>query len=97
MDALETANHIRRLRAQDKVKIKARELDARELLQSPPEYWESAHIADVLRALPGVGRTKVTRILQNEQVSPSRTLQGLTDAQVSRIAGAIERYCPKAV
>jgi hypothetical protein len=97
MNALVHANQIRKKRASDKAYIRQRELDARALMDSPPEYWKSAHVADLLRALPGVGRTKIERILTNQKVSPSRTLEGLTESQINRLSSAIERYCPEEV
>ena len=96
MNALNLANEIRGLRAKDKKLIKARKLDPRALLMSPTPHWESARVADLLRAVPAVGRTKVERMLKQHHISPSRTLAGMTDGpngQRSRLCQAIDRYC----
>jgi hypothetical protein len=93
--ALRKAQMIRKQRAADKALIAERSMDARRILADPPEHWQRAKIADLLHALPGVGITKVTNILKETKVSPSRTITGLTEDQRERIATSIRRYCPK--
>ena len=93
-DALEQANATRSKRAADKRKIAGRNLDARGILAEPPAHWARAKVADLLHALPGVGETKVERILLRTCISPSRTLAGMTPEQSQRLAEAIARYCP---
>ena len=93
--ALQQANLIRRQRADDKDRIKARQLDPRQILAAPPEYWAGARIAYLLRSVPGVGRTKIERILHDNGVSPVKTLGGLSDQQRERLARALDRYYQK--
>lgn len=92
-NALQYANDIRRRRASDKAQLRARTLDARDLLVAPPLHWERAHIADLLLALPGVGHSKVQRILEATDISSSRTLSGLTENQIERLQEKITPYC----
>lgn len=93
--ALGQANRIRRQRADDKALIKTRQLDARQILLNPPEYWQGSRIAYLLRCVPGVGRTKIDRILHDNGVSPVKTLGGLSEQQRQRLAGALDRYYQK--
>ena len=78
----------------DKQKIKNRELDAREVLMNPPDYWEKGRLVDLLLAIPAVGTTKCERILRQQQISPAKRLGGMTDAQRKRLAEALGRYYP---
>lgn len=90
--ALQQANQIRRMRADDKALIRSRELDARVILANPPEHWKAARIAYLLRSIPGVGRLKVDRILETQGVSPVKTLGGLSDQQRQRLSETLNRY-----
>jgi len=91
-DALRQANQIRRLRADDKELIRTRKLDPRTILANPPEHWKAARIAYLLRSVPGVGRTKVDRILETQGVSPVKTIGGLSDQQRQRLSASLDRY-----
>lgn len=86
------ANQIRALRARDKERIKRREIDARQILFNPPEYWEKAHLSVLVRSIPGVGHTKVERILDDLGIAPAKTVNGITDAQRERLAQELERF-----
>lgn len=95
MSALQDANKIRSARAADKKRMKKRELDPRTILDNPPIYWETARVADLIRAIPGVGHTKVERMLRTLHISASKTLVGMTDNQRSRLRESIDHYCTK--
>lgn len=92
LEALQRANQVRSLRAQDKRLVSGRELDARKIVLSPPDYWEGARVAELLLAVPALGHTKLRRMLESRSVSPSRTLGGLTGAQRARLAEDLSRY-----
>jgi uncharacterized FAD-dependent dehydrogenase len=51
------------------------------LLESPPEYLETAKVFDLLLAVPKFGRVKANKILQQVRISPSKTVGGLSDRQ----------------
>lgn len=91
--ALRKANEIRLARAADKKRIDAGVSDPREIVLGPPRHWETAKIGELLMSIRGVGRTKVERMLRRIQVSPTRTLAGLTKDQRARIVLEIARYC----
>ena len=95
MQSLRTANRIRKLRAEDKQRIKMRELDARRIIMNPPDYWQAARVSDVMLAVPGVGHTKVERMLRKLHIAPAKTLGGMTDAQRQRLCEALARYYPR--
>jgi len=92
--ARERSGFVRRARMLDKQKIKNRELDARAVLLNPPEYWEKGRLVDLLLAIPAVGTTKCEKLLRQQQISPSKRLGGMTDAQRQRLVEALGRYYP---
>jgi len=92
--ARDRSGFVRRARMQDKEKIKHRQLDARTLLLNPPEYWEKGRLVDLLLAIPAIGTTKCEKLLRKQQISPSKRLGGMTDAQRQRLADALGRYYP---
>ncbi len=81
MEALERANHIRSRRAKLKRDLRAGKATIDRLLESPPEYLETAKVFDLLLAVPKFGRVKANKILQQVRISPSKTVGGLSDRQ----------------
>ena len=89
--ALARANQVRAQRAALKAKLKRGELSIVTLIEEPPPYLASARISDLLMALPGLGPVKVGRLLERCQVSPRKTLAGLSERQRRELMEAIER------
>ena len=81
MEALERANQIRSQRAKLKRDLRAGKATIDRLLESPPEYLETAKVFDLLLAVPKFGRVKANKILQQVRISPSKTVGGLSDRQ----------------
>lgn len=81
MEALERANQIRSRRAQLKRDLRAGKASIDKLLESPPEYLETAKVFDLLLAVPKYGRVKANKVLQQVRISPSKTVGGLSDRQ----------------
>jgi hypothetical protein len=81
MEALQRANDIRSRRAQLKRDLKAGRQPIDELLLTPPDYLETAKVFDLLLAVPKYGRVKVTKILSQCKISPSKTIGGLSERQ----------------
>lgn len=77
--ALAEANRIRSHRAVLKRQIKAGRVSARDVFAD----WDcnTMKVLDLLLALPKVGRVKAHKILRRAEVSPSKTLAGLSDRQ----------------
>lgn len=77
--ALLIANDVRTHRAQLKRDLKAGRLELVDLMADPK--CDTMKVCDALLAMPKFGRVKVNRILGRCQISPSRTLGGLTYRQ----------------
>lgn len=89
MAALQRANAIRTRRAELKRDAKAGRVDLLEVLAAPPAEVETMKVFDLLLARPGFGRVKVNKILSKAQVSPSKTVGGLSDRQRRELVGRI--------
>jgi len=89
MEALERANHIRTRRAQLKRDLRAGKARIDNLLESPPEYLETAKVFDMLLAVPKYGRVKANKVLQQVRISPSKTIGGLSDRQRTELVALL--------
>jgi hypothetical protein len=83
--ALEEANRVRFARAAAKRDLKSGDLDIYDLLMDPSEELKGAKVEEMLLAMRGMGRIKVTRVLRESGVSSSKTLVGLTYGQRDRL------------
>ncbi len=88
-DALEEANRVRFARAATKRDLKSGALDIYDLLMDPSEELRGAKVEEMLLAVKGMGRIKVTRVLREAGISRSKTLVGLTHGQRDRLLGAL--------
>jgi hypothetical protein len=91
MDALSKANDIRSRRAKLKRDLKAGRQPIHELLLEPPDYLETAKVFDLLLAVPKYGRVKVTKILGQCRISPSKTIGGLSERQRRELVDLMRR------
>lgn len=89
MEALERANHIRTRRAQLKRDLRSGKARIDRLLESPPEYLETAKVFDMLLAVPKYGRVKANKVLQQVRISPSKTIGGLSDRQRTELVALL--------
>lgn len=89
MKALDKANRTRYFRAGLKRDLKAQRADALAVLRDPPEDTATMKVFDLLVAMPKYGRTKVNRLLMREQISPSKTIGGLSERQRMRLVLAL--------
>ena len=89
MTALEEANRIRFARADTKRALKSGEVSLYDLLMDPEEEVRGAKVEEMLLAVRGMGRVKVTRVLREAGVSRSKTLVGLTHGQRDRLIRAL--------
>lgn len=81
MAALRRANVIRSARAELKREIKARPARTAEVIAEPPVWVESMKVFDLLLATPKFGRVKVNTVLRRNNISPSKTVGGLSKRQ----------------
>ena len=89
LSALEEANRIRFSRAAAKRHLKSGERSICKLLMDPSEELKGAKVEEMLLAVRGLGRTKVTRVLRESGISRSKTLVGLTHGQRDRLVEAL--------
>jgi len=77
--ALEKAAVARRQRAEVKEKLKANSLSLRELFEQgdQDEILAKLKVVSVLESLPGVGKVRARRLMQELDISESRRLRGL--------------------
>jgi hypothetical protein len=87
--ALEEANRVRFARADAKRELKSGALSIYDLLMDPSEELKGAKVEEMLLAMRGMGRIKVTRILKEAGISTSKTLVGLTHGQRDRLIRAL--------
>ncbi len=90
-EALALANQARMQRAALKAQLKRGELSLIALIDDQPQYLASARVADLLRALPTYGPTKVERLLKHCQVSPRKTPAGLNERQRRELIQALDK------
>ncbi len=89
--ALEKANEIRSRRARLKRDLKAGRISIDRLLKSPPDYVKTAKVCDMLLAVPKYGRVKTNKVLTQCRISPSKTIEGLTERQRSDLITLLQR------
>lgn len=77
--ALEKAAAARKARAELKQRLKSGELDLAEVLRraQTDEVVGKTKVADVLEALPKVGKVRARKLMERLDISPSRRLRGL--------------------
>ena len=85
--ALEKAAAARRVRAELKEKLKMGSLSLQELLEegSKDEVVGKMKVLSVLESLPGLGKVKARRLMDEVGISDTRRLQGLGDQQRKRL------------
>ena len=81
--ALEKAAAARRQRAELKEKLKMGSLTFRELLDQAErdEVVAKMKVVAVLESLPGLGKVKARRLMEDVGISETRRVQGLGDKQ----------------
>ncbi len=85
--ALAKAAEARRVRAEIKEKLKMGSTSLRELLQQADgdEMVGRMQVLSVLESLPGVGKVKARRAMEEIGIAESRRLQGLGPQQRTRL------------
>lgn len=81
--ALLKAGEVRRVRAETKELLKMGSLSFGELLAKADEddMYAGMKIASVLPSLPGMGKVKAKRLMEELQIADNRRLRGLGDRQ----------------
>ena len=81
MEALKRANEIRSRRAGLKRDLKAGRVKIQMVLRNPPEWVLTMKVYELLLQVPKYGRVKVNRVFTHCRISPSKTINGLTERQ----------------
>ncbi len=76
-------------RAATKRELKSGDLGIYDLLMDPSQELKGAKVEEMLLAMRGMGRIKVTRTMREAGVSRSKTLVGLTHGQRDRLIKAL--------
>lgn len=91
MIALAKANYHRGYRANLKRELQAGRMTFDQVLRNPTEEVMAMKVVDVMLHMPKYGRVKVNKILGKCQVSPSKTIGGLTDRQRYELITLVRR------
>jgi signal recognition particle GTPase len=85
--ALEKAAAARRLRAELKEKLKAGSMTLKDLLDqsAQDEVVAKMKVVAVLESLPGLGKVKARRLMEEIGISETRRIQGLGEQQRKRL------------
>jgi hypothetical protein len=85
--ALEKAAAARRLRAELKEKLKAGSMTLKDLLDqsAKDEVVAKMKVVAVLESLPGLGKVKARRLMEEIGISETRRIQGLGDQQRKKL------------
>ncbi|QXT64172.1 integration host factor, actinobacterial type [Tessaracoccus palaemonis] len=85
--ARSAATEARRARAELKEQVKNGSLSFTEALNKAvdDDTLSRIKVIDLLRALPRVGVTRATEIMENLQIAPNRRIRGLGRHQVDRL------------
>jgi hypothetical protein len=85
--ALEKAAAARRLRAELKEKLKAGSMTLKDLLDQSgnDEVVAKMKVVAVLESLPGLGKVKARRLMEEIGISETRRIQGLGDQQRKKL------------
>lgn len=92
--ALEKAAAARRLRAELKEKLKMGSISLRELLDQSgrDDIVGKMKVLAVIEALPGVGKVKARRLMEEVGISESRRLQGLGENQRKKLFETLNEH-----
>jgi ribosomal protein L9 len=84
--ALEKAARIRKARADVKKKLKLGELKVGDILSRPSdEIYGKMTVKSVIESVPGVGKLRAAKIMEEIGISTSRRIKGLGPKQVQAL------------
>ena len=84
--ALEKAARVRKERAEIKKKIKAGQLKVSDILKrASDEIYGKMTVKSVIESVPGVGKLRAAKIMEEIGISESRRVKGLGPKQVNAL------------
>lgn len=75
--ALEKAARARAIRAEIKERFAAGEITITEIIESDDEAIKRMKVIDLIQTIPGYGKVKAAKLLDEHGISQSRRIQGL--------------------
>jgi len=91
-DALAKAAEARRRRAELKAQLKAEKVSLRDILARQGEdVVGKMKVSSVLESLPGVGKVRARKIMEELEISTSRRVRGLGAKQKDNLLGKFGR------
>jgi S13-like H2TH domain len=87
--ALEKAKEARAARAEIKARLKMGTLTLRKALDSDDANIGKLKVVSLLESLPGVGKVKARKVMEDVGIAPNRRIQGLGSVQRSALLDAL--------
>lgn len=87
--ALAKAAEVRHGRAELRSKIKLGQVSLAEVLASEDRAASGMKVAMLLRSLPGFGKAKAAKVMNELRIAPNRRVQGLGRDQRQRLMRAV--------
>ena len=87
--ALEKAKEARAKRADIKNRLKMGSLTLKEALDSDDSNVGKLKVVSLLESLPGVGKVKARKVMEEVGIAPNRRIQGLGSVQRSALLNSL--------
>jgi hypothetical protein len=89
--ALQQANRVRKVRAELKRRLRARETAAAEAILGGSRDTDTMTVKELLISQPGWGPSRCSRLLRGMSLSDTKTLGALTERQRVMLASVLSR------
>ena len=87
--ALEKAKEARTARAEIKARLKMGTLTLAQALRSDDSNVGKLKVVSLLESLPGVGKVKARKVMEDVGIAPNRRIQGLGSVQRAALLNAL--------
>ena len=85
--ALEKGLQARIARKEAKEKLAAGEIALSDVLESDDEAVRRMRVVDLIQAMPGYGKARAAKVMEECGIAESRRIQGLGERQKQRLVG----------
>ncbi len=91
-EALKKAAEARQKRADLRKKLKAGEVNVKEIINNVDDPIVSRmKVSSLLESLPGIGKARAQKIMQDAGISPTRRVQGLGSKQKEILISSVSK------
>src|SRR3990172_85724 len=91
-EALKKAAEARQKRAELRKKLKSGDLKVQEIIESTDDPIVSRmKVSSLLESLPGIGKARAQKIMQDAGISPTRRVQGLGSKQKEILISSVSK------